>query len=492
MLWAAVRMREDARVTGEIGFECRGIVMLPDRVPRPVRIGEPSKHTVSRPKAFLTGLSMISAATTFLGCGPDPLPPYELALTNVHVVSLTGSEPRDLQTVFILGDTIVALEPVADHTLEDAPNVIDGEGRYVLPGLVDPHVHVREARELKLYLAAGITTVRNMNGRFGTALAWRDSLANGTLIGPRFVTSSPTLFDGAPGYEFHVDGPQRARELARQFSEEGYDLIKVYQLSEPSVRALMDEAATLGIPVAGHIPLPTSDLEAVLELGFVSLEHLDEFVGPGFGGLTDYSRIPEVADRIAAADVTIGTILSQWRAVNRSLDDPDWLLADSLMERATFYFGDEGPVQLRDMAEDMRVRTEEDRNRDRSDFDFLFALLRALDERGVNIVASTDAHQVLAPAGEGLWNEMEILVEAGLSEAAALRAVTRNAARALSREGRAGSVAVGMEADLVVVEQDPLQDLGALRRPWGVAVQGAWLDRAQLDELLRQGRGGGR
>ena len=463
--------------------------MLHDRAPEPVCSHQPRKCTVTRRRSFVTGLCTALAATALFACGPDPLPPHDLALTNVHLVGLTGSEPNGLHTVFLQGDTIVALEPVARHTLEDAPNVIDAEGRYVMPGLVDPHVHVREARELKLYLAAGITTIRNMNGGFGAALAWRDSLASGELIGPRFITSSPTLFDGAPGYSYHVDGPQRARELVRQFSDEGYDLIKVYQLAEPSVRALVDEAATLGIPVAGHIPLPTADLETVLELGFVSLEHLDEFVGPGFGGLVDYDRIPEVADRLAAADVTIGTILSQWRAVSRSLDAPDWLLTDSLIERATFYFGDEGPAQLQEMAEDMRARTEEDRSRDRSDFDFLFALLRALDERGVNIVASTDAHQVLAPAGEGLWNEIEILVEAGLTEAAALRAVTLNTARALGTEDRAGSVAVGMQADLVVIERDPLHDLGALRRPWGVAVQGSWLDRARLDELLEQGRG---
>jgi len=431
------------------------------------------------------------AAAGVLACGADAVPAHDLALTNVHLVTLTGEEPTVLLDVFVRGDTIVAVRPAGRRAPDGEADVIDAGGRFVLPGLVDPHVHVRESRELKLFLAAGITTVRNMNGAFGSALAWRDSLAAGTLVGPRFVTASPTLFDGAPEYRYHVDGPDRARELVRQFAADGYDLVKVYQLAEPTVRALVDEAGRVGIPVAGHIPLPQAELETVLDLGFVSLEHLDEFVGPGFGGRTDRNRIPQVAHLISAADVAVGTILSQWRAVNRGLDDPDWLLQDSLVERATYYFGDDGRESLRAMADDMRSRSDEDRARDRSDFDFLFALLRALDERGVVIVASTDAHQALAPAGEGLWNEIDILAEAGLSRDAALRAVTVNPARLLGTEGRAGTVAVGKQADLVILDGDPLLDLGTLRRPWGVVARGAWLDRARLDILLDEGRAGG-
>jgi hypothetical protein len=133
------------------------------------------------------------------------------------------------------------------------------------------------------------------------------------------------------------------------------------------VTGLCTALAATALFACGPDPLPPHDLALTKELGFVSLEHLDEFVGPGFGGLVDYDRIPEVADRLA---------------------------------------------------------------------------------------------------------------------------VTLNTARAFGNEDRAGRVTVGMQADLVVVERDPLHDLGVLRRPWGVAAQGSWLDRTGLDELLEQGRGG--
>ncbi|NIP58618.1 MAG: amidohydrolase family protein, partial [Gemmatimonadetes bacterium] len=409
----------------------------------------------------------LAALPSVAGCVPEELPPGTVAVTDVHVIAMDGSDPRPGATVLVRDGRIEAV--VDDEVpLGEGAEVVDGGGGYLLPGLTDMHVHVRQVEEFGLYLAAGVTTVRNMNGRFGDALEWKALIARGELRAPRFVTASPTLFDELPDYPWHVEGPERARGLVRRFEADGYDMIKVYRLREPTVRALVDEAAARGIPVVGHIPVPSLDLPAVLELGFASLEHLDEFVGPGFGGESDYERIGEVGGRIRASGVTVGTILSQWEAVNRALDDPAFLESDSLLAVATRYFGEEGLERARAMAEEFRARSEAERERDRSDFDFLFALLRELHRAGVNVVASTDAHQILAPAGESLHNEMELFVRAGLSPTAALETATTNAARALGNEDVAGTIAPGKNADLVLVEGNPLEDLSTLRRPLGV------------------------
>ncbi len=417
------------------------------------------------------------------GCGNAILPSNELAIMNARIVRLLGNEPSELVSIVTRGDSIVSIEPSGGRTFAPAPNVIDAQGGFVTPGLVDMHVHVRHARELELYLGSGITTLRNMNGRFGTPIAWRDSLSRGLLRGPRFITASPVLTDEFDGYQYDVDGPDTARALVRRFHDEGFDLIKIYHLADASVRAIVDEAARVGIPVAGHIPLPNADLATTLALGMVSLEHLDEFVGPGFSGVSDYARIPDVARQLADAHVTVGTILAQWRAVNRGLDDPDWFVSDSLVRTATRYYGEEGRTQLERLAADMRSRDDESRAGDRSDFDFLFALVRGLDVAGVNIVASTDSHQPLAPAGEALFNELELLVEAGLTPVAALRAATYNAARALGTTSRSGSVAVSNQADLLLLDDDPTADISALRRPRGLVARGVWYDATQLERL---------
>lgn len=439
-------------------------------------------------KEFFQSLAL-SAATLLAisGCGPEAPPPGTIAITDVHVIAMDGSDPRPGATVLVRDGRVDAVVDDAEVRLGDGHVVIDGGGGYLLPGLTDMHVHVREVEELGLYLAAGITTVRNMNGRFGDALEWKARIARGELRAPRFVTATPTLLDEMPSYPWHVDGPDAARELVRRFEAEGYDMIKVYHLQEPTVRALVDEAATRDIPVVGHIPVPSLELPAVLELGFASLDHLDEFVGPGFGGESDYGRIPEVVEGIRASGVTVGTILSQWEAVNRALDDPAFLESDSILSVARRYFGEEGPERARAVAMDFRSRDDADRDRDRSDFEFLFALLRALDRAGVNVVAATDAHQILAPAGESLHNELELFVRAGLSPTAALETATTNAARALGNEDVAGTIAPGKNADLVLVEGNPLEDVGALRAPRGVMLRGEWLDRRALADLRRSG-----
>jgi hypothetical protein len=353
------------------------------------------------------------------------------------------------------------------------------------------HVHVREEAELALYVASGITTVRNMNGNFGEPLLWRGRIDAGELIGPRFVTSSPTLFDGSPEYQWHVASPDQARELARTFKDDGYDLIKVYHLEEPTYLALADEAAQLGLPLAGHYPVPTGSLDLILSSGMTSIEHLDELVLPAFGGRSDYERIPEVVEAIRASGVTIGTILSQWESVGRGLDDPAWLTNDSLMATALRYFGDEGRKRLEGMVTDFEGRDQASIDADRSDFEFLFALLRALAEAGVPIVASTDAHQVLAPAGEALPNELELFVRAGLSPYQALRAATVTPAVALGMSDQIGTLAPGKSADLVLFPENPLERIEALRSPSGVMLRGGWLGPEAVDSLRASGLPGG-
>jgi hypothetical protein len=409
-----------------------------------------------------------------MGCGPDAPVEGAFALINVQVIPMDGNGPEVIEDgVVLVRDGLI--ESVGNSTrvsVSDAYWPIDGQEGYVLPGLVDMHVHVREEAELALYVASGITTVRNMNGNFGEPLLWRGRIDAGELIGPRFVTSSPTLFDGSPEYQWHV-------------------AIKVYHLEEPTYLALADEAAQLGLPLAGHYPVPTGSLDLILASGMTSIEHLDELVLPAFGGRSDYERIPEVVEAIRASGVTIGTILSQWESVGRGLDDPAWLTNDSLMATALRYFGDEGRKRLEGMVTDFEGRDQASIDADRSDFEFLFAFLRALAEAGVPIVASTDAHQVLAPAGEALPNELELFVRAGLSPYQALRAATVTPAVALGMSDQIGTLAPGKSADLVLFPENPLERIEALRSPSGVMLRGGWLGPEAVDSLRASGLPGG-
>lgn len=434
---------------------------------------------------------LVAAVVGAAACGGEAVPRGAVVIENVHALPMVGSGTLERASVVVVDGRIEAIGPDLRLRTRGAARVIDGQGGYVLPGLIDPHVHVRKPEELGLYLASGITTVRNMNGNFGDPLTWRGEIEAGQRLGPRFITASPVLTDEIPDYRWGVEGPDHARRLVRQFAADGYDLIKVYHLREPTFFALVEEAAEVGIPVAGHYPVPTAEPARILATHMVSIEHLDELVAPAFGGASDYDGIPDLVEEIRASGVAIGTVLAQWEGVNRALDDPGFLRSDSLVATATRYFGDDGVEQLNRMAEDFASRDEASRGDLRSDFPFLFALLRALDEAGVPLLASTDAHQALAPAGEALHNELDLFVRADLAPYAALRAATVYPAMALGLADEVGTLEEGKSADLVLVSENPLDDPATLRRPVGVMVRGEWLDRQRLDSLFNSSLPGG-
>ena len=193
------------------------------------------------------------------------------AFVNVNVIPMDSERILENQTVIIHDGKIVRMD-VADQI--EIPNnafEIDGNGQYLLPGLADMHVHIWHQEDLLLYVANGITTVRNMNGK-PYHLEWRKKIANGELLGPTIYTSGPTIYDE----RLSID---KAKQLVIDQKNAGYDFIKIYHYlrdKEPFIE-LMKTAKEAGIPVAGHKPRGISFRE-MLDLGQSSLEHMLSYV----------------------------------------------------------------------------------------------------------------------------------------------------------------------------------------------------------------------
>lgn len=173
-----------------------------------------------------------------------------IVFDGVHVVPMDRETVLEGMTVVVEDGLITSLGKRGRVLVPVDAKRIDADGSYLLPGLVEMHVHLRKREAVGLYLAHGFTTVRDMNGRLGDTLDWRDAVAAGELAGPRIVAASVTLYAGAPeDHPYPVETPEQARRAVRDAVASGYDLVKVYRLERDPFLALMDEAQKLSIPV---------------------------------------------------------------------------------------------------------------------------------------------------------------------------------------------------------------------------------------------------
>jgi len=403
--------------------------------------------------------------------------PAALAFVGVHVLPMTEERVLRDQTVLVEGDRIARVGPVAEVQLPAGITRIEGRGRYLVPGLVDSHVHVMDEGDLLVYLANGVTTVRNLKG-VPWHLELRDRIARGEILGPRFLTSGP--FVNEPRVR-SVEDVQLAVVKQR---EAGYDCIKIHgDLSSEAYEALLEEASLAGIPVVGHAPrnLP---IERVLELrGQVEISHAEEYLYTYFDrrsvGVSP-KTIEEIAKATAEAGTAVTPNLVAYRLIVRQIEDLERELARPEMAWVA-------PPGARAWKPDLN-RYERDFEPDDAAplaerFAVLERLTKAMQAAGVRLLAGSDAMNPVAIPGFSLQDELELLVAAGLTPYQALSAATLNAGEFL--ESGAGRVAAGAPADLVLLAENPLESIARTRAIEGVLVRGRWLPKEELAQRMK-------
>lgn len=453
--------------------------------------------------------------------------PEQTAITQVTVVDVIGGRSVPDQTVLITGDRIDRVGPSAEILVPEGFRTIDGTGRFLIPGLADMHVHDSgdERIDSPLYLANGVTTARLM---WGTPRAheWRRRIESGVRVGPRWVIASPlvdgpaSLWEDAPVDDEYltVSNDAEAADAVRRAVTDGADFVKVYsRLAPEALRAIAAEADRLEIPFAGHLP-DAVPLEDAIELGQRSFEHLHRF-GPetsrSFENLREamskvepdwsprYSswfqqveriewdaanthsahRAARLFDRIAAADAAVCPTLVLHQVLERpdSVNPRDHRLGCLPTEMASFYeYIVDGFYAGH--------RTPEEGFRARVLFQWRLELVAAMESAGVRILAGTDTMTGYVFPGFSLHDELGLLVAAGLTPARALQAATIEPARYLGVDHSRGSVDEGKAADLVLLDGDPLADIGNTQAIQAVIARGRVFDRAALDGLLAEVR----
>jgi hypothetical protein len=447
-------------------------------------------------------LAACSSAAPGSNAAPAPgfaVAPGDVVITDATVVTMARDGALAHHSVVVRGDRIVAVAPAGSLTVPSGATTIAGAGKWVMPGLADMHVHTWSDSELTMFIAAGVTTVRNMYGS-DQQLAWRAQIARGERLGPTIVTAGP-LIDGDPPVwpgSAKLTDPADADQLVAEHKAAGYDFLKPYsRLSRPAYEALAAAGQRAGMVLAGHVPTAVG-LGGVLAAKQRSIEHLDGWLlalvpdgvtlpeGSSTAKLRaalpvlDAARLPGLIAQAIAAGTWNCPTLSVLDRVAR-LDD----LAG--LRRGARWLDLVAPAVVAqwDPGNDFRFQSmaASDYATMREANVWRAKVLAALVAAGAPIIAGTDTGNPYVIAGEGLHDELELMIAAGVPRARALRAATADAATYLGTPRELGIVDAGARADLLLVAVDPLtQPLPLV--PDGVMLRGKWLPRADLDARL--------
>lgn len=445
------------------------------------------------------------------------------AFVNVNLVTMTDESVMEHQAVLVQGSKIVSIGSSQDLEIPERAQVIDGHGAFLVPGLADMHMHTREdwqdrdiwpVHPLNLYLANGVTTVRDFapqGSNLTYTLGWRDEISAGSRAGPTIYASGKLLYASPLG------DPEK---LVRHNQDLGFDFLKTYSyLSVQDFHAAMQAAKGLGMYTAGHIPFAVG-LDGVLADGMDEIAHVEELLFEFF----DFDRnkqlapeewLPYIAESaLLQIDLSSRThqtyfqsenikVLERIAAQLRSADIPvcttmdvDAVMQVKLFQSGVFLARPENRFFESGYLDSFR-RGQEKHQLECRGIEDLCAfkvgidrwVLGGLHAAGAPLLLGTDSGtggMGIIP-GYSIHDELRILVENGFTPYEAIATGTVNAARVVEKmtgKGDFGTIEVGERADLILVAENPLQDISSLATPLGVMAAGRWYSVETLAEMI--------
>lgn len=450
-------------------------------------------------------------------------------LIHVTVIDMTGSPPKPEMTVVINGNRIAAIGNGGMIRVPKDARIIDGSGKFLIPGLWDMHAHSRGedlTRDvfLPLFIVNGVTGIRHMFGdcrepcvpgsiKLESINHLRQQAATGEIVAPRIVASSP-LVDGRVFWKgsIVVTNPEEARAAVRAIRQRGNDFLKVYSsLSRESYFALADEAKKQRLVFAGHIPVALSAIE-VSDAGQKSIEHLMILLWAGSTVENEWRRErlqflgkpPSDEERASRrADIKrLADTYDQRKAAltfARLAKNGTWVCPTLVVERSSAFYED------KDFINDARLkylpssvtddwkggfkflfgeRTAQDVADGKRLFKIKLAAVGQMHRAGVRLLAGTDEPNPYCFPGFSLHDELALFVEAGLSPFEALQTATTNPTKYLNLSDSLGTIEKGKIADLVLLDANPLEDIRNTRKIAAVIINGRYLPKESLQRTL--------
>ena len=436
-----------------------------------------------------------------------PMAAQSTAFVGVTVIPMDRERTLANQTVVVTNGRITAMGPAASTTVPSGATRIDGSGKFLMPGLAEMHAHIppnttneQLLRDIMfLYLANGVTTIRGMLGA-PYQLQLREQLSTGAMLGPRFYVGAPSLNGNT------ATDPATAARLMREHHAAGYDLVKLH----PGVtRASYDSAVAvgraLGITLGGHVPTEVG-IQHAIATRLSTVDHLDGFL-EGAVSEAMLARIAHPTDQVTLPETWADVTTERMQALARSAKAAGIAVVPTMYLWENLWNPPQGEaVENRPEMKYVpkpwitgwknqvtgRLNVNAQNNLSAAAIEGMLArrreLLRILQAEGVPILMGTDSPQMLNVPGFALHREIKVMEESGLTPYQVLVSGTRNVseyvANVLRKPAAFGTVAIGQEADLVLLNANPLASVDNLNLRAGVMVRGRWIPASEIEAGL--------
>ena len=442
-------------------------------------------------------LFIITVLIFFSQCASPTEQVEEIVIQNVNVISTKDDVKINETSNVVIRDQ--KIYKIGSHTPSSKATIIDGTGKYLMPGLTEMHAHIPVVKDgndtllketLFLYLSQGITTIRGMLGD-PYHLQLKESIARDEILSPRVYTSSPSMNGNS------IPTKEVAREKVKQYKEEGYDFLKIHPGITLEVWDELEKTAKAEDMVfSGHVPVLVG-IRKALSAQYGTIDHLDGFLeglvpesagvakdangffGYNFTDIADLSVIPELVKMAKDNNVAVvptQSLFTRWF----SPKDPALMMKEPEMKYM--------PAQTRFTWRQNKSRMINDESYNEEQWkrfiDIRTALLKEIDKQDVTILAGSDAPQVMNVPGFSLHHEMRDMQSAGISTAKIIKSTTSAPAIFFSADNDYGSITEGLSADLILLNKNPLDNIEYASSIEAVIVRGRMIDKAEIDNRL--------
>jgi imidazolonepropionase-like amidohydrolase len=407
-----------------------------------------------------------------------------LALAGATLIDGTGNPPVLDAVVVIEQGRIVAAGPRSKVKIPKHTTLVDESGKTVLPGLWDMHAHFEQVEWGPIYLAAGVTTVRDCGNEFEFIKAVRDAVADGKGLGPRLLLAG--IVDGSGKLTVgvqRVDTPEQAKMWTDKYHDAGFQQMKIYSsVKLEEVKVIAEEAHHFGMTVTGHVPEGLTPYQTI-EAGQDQINHIHYIASMMYDPLPQGATRSDRSKAIASIDLNspqaqkaIAFLQAHHTVVDPTLALMEFYTASTAKPPASFEPGvTKLPVELAAQLNDVGPPGPNAAVGEKS-FEKFVEIVGALHKAGIPIVAGTDQ----TVPGHSLHRELELYVQAGFTPMEAIQAATSVPARVMGVDKEVGTVEVGKRADLIVIHGDPLQDIHNTRNVESVITNGTMYNAADL------------
>lgn len=448
----------------------------------------------------------IAVATVLLAIGlpaqerAEPQPGSVLAIRDVAVIAMTDTPPLFNANVIIRGDRIDAVGPAASTVIPPGATVVDGADKFLVPGFIEMHAHTSKTRAsaLGLFVANGVTTVRDMGGDHEELIGWRRDIRAGRRLGPRMVIAGPYLESRSniermrkdPPSErvepferlrIGIGTPDEARRVIGELASRELDFLKIRTVQDQATYLALNQAANEHrLKLVGHVNGMTPD--TVLESGQDGIDH---FFYPPLAARTPQERL-QVWERFARRGVPVVPTLIVLQAGMASIDRLRAIVddEDARIEPRRKYLS---RYMIADWREQLAETTAERQAAFRKVWDLILRDVREMHQAGMEVLAGSDVAVLNVYPGSSLHDEMAIFVRSlGMKSAESLDRATRRSARFLGLADSIGTIERGKIADLVLLDASPLLEISNTRKIAAVIMGGRLFDRDALQTIHRE------